>query len=260
MRKVTGRVGVGIALAMLGGFLAGGPTLAYAEGTRITDGPAVEVPLRSASDSDWGTVSAVDYVVPAWEMQALDGSVQNRAGFTYGRYSPSGAEIEAPLHLPSGALIQKIELQGCDSSSTNELVYVLFRVDSSGTAQALSTVATTGTTATPGCGFFQLTLGAPHQVDNYLYAYYVAVRGPSSDASYSAVRVYYNLQVSPAPSTARFPNDVPTTHPFFRYVEALAASGITGGCGAGTFCPDSPVTRGQMAVFLAAALGLHFPN
>jgi hypothetical protein len=26
------------------------------------------------------------------------------------------------------------------------------------------------------------------------------------------------------------------------------------------YCPDQPVTRGQMAVFLAKALGLHFPN
>jgi hypothetical protein len=59
--------------------------------------------------------------------------------------------------------------------------------------------------------------------------------------------------------TATFPNDVPTTHPFFRFIEALAASGITAGCDAGSFCPDDPVTRGQMAVFLVAALGLHFP-
>lgn len=70
------------------------------------------------------------------------------------------------------------------------------------------------------------------------------------------MRVRYRLQVSPAPATATFPNDVPTTHPFFRFVEALAASGLTGGCGPGSFCPDQPVTRGQMAVFLAAALGL----
>ncbi|MCP6768680.1 S-layer homology domain-containing protein, partial [Klebsiella pneumoniae] len=26
--------------------------------------------------------------------------------------------------------------------------------------------------------------------------------------------------------------------------------GITGGCGAGNFCPGNPVTRAQMAVFL----------
>ncbi|HEX4439809.1 MAG TPA: S-layer homology domain-containing protein, partial [Thermoanaerobaculia bacterium] len=72
------------------------------------------------------------------------------------------------------------------------------------------------------------------------------------------VRVYYHLQVSPAPGTATF-NDVPTNHPFFQFVEALAASGITAGCGGGNFCPDAPLTRGQMAVFLSKALGLHWP-
>jgi S-layer family protein len=65
------------------------------------------------------------------------------------------------------------------------------------------------------------------------------------------------LPVSPAPATATF-NDVPTTHPFFRYVEALYNSGITGGCSAAPplYCPDNPVTRGQVAVFIAKALGL----
>lgn len=63
--------------------------------------------------------------------------------------------------------------------------------------------------------------------------------------------------VSPPPSTATF-NDVPTSHPFFQFIEALHASGITGGCQAvpPLYCPDNPVTRGQMAVFLAKALGL----
>ncbi len=45
----------------------------------------------------------------------------------------------------------------------------------------------------------------------------------------------------------------------FQYVEALVASGITGGCGSGSYCPDNPVTRRQMAIFLAKALGLHWP-
>ena len=65
------------------------------------------------------------------------------------------------------------------------------------------------------------------------------------------------LPVSPAPATATF-NDVPTSHPFFQFIEALHASGITGGCQAAPplYCPDNPVTRGQMAVFLAKALGL----
>lgn len=72
------------------------------------------------------------------------------------------------------------------------------------------------------------------------------------------VRLLWKPQVSPAPAFATFA-DVPVGHPFHRFVEALVASGITGGCGGGLYCPDQPVTRGQMAVFLSAALGLHWP-
>jgi hypothetical protein len=39
-------------------------------------------------------------------------------------------------------------------------------------------------------------------------------------------------------------------------IEWLAAAGITQGCGGDRFCPDQPVTRGQMAAFLTRALGL----
>ena len=69
----------------------------------------------------------------------------------------------------------------------------------------------------------------------------------------------YRLRVSDPPGSASF-NDVPTSHPFFQYIEALEASGITGGCSASPplYCPDAPLTHGQMAVFLAQALGLHF--
>ena len=69
--------------------------------------------------------------------------------------------------------------------------------------------------------------------------------------------VGYKLQVTPSPAHATF-GDVPTSHPFFQYVQALYSAGITGGCGGGNYCPDNPVTRGQMAVFLAKALGLNY--
>jgi hypothetical protein len=70
-------------------------------------------------------------------------------------------------------------------------------------------------------------------------------------------RVVEAFPVSPAPGVATF-NDVPTNHPFFQFIEALSASGITGGCQGNPplYCPDNPVTRGQVAVFLAKALGL----
>ena len=38
-------------------------------------------------------------------------------------------------------------------------------------------------------------------------------------------------------------------------VNALAASGITAGCSATSFCVDNPITRGQLAVMLERALG-----
>ena len=72
------------------------------------------------------------------------------------------------------------------------------------------------------------------------------------------VRLLFARQVSPAPALATF-GDVPTNHGFFQFIEALADSNITAGCGSGNFCRDTPLTRGQMAVFLAKSLGLHWP-
>ena len=39
-------------------------------------------------------------------------------------------------------------------------------------------------------------------------------------------------------------------------IEAIAAAGITKGCGNGSYCPESSVTRAQMATFIVRALGL----
>jgi hypothetical protein len=50
--------------------------------------------------------------------------------------------------------------------------------------------------------------------------------------------------------------DVACPSPFADWVERLAAEQITGGCGAGIYCPSTSVTRGQMAVFLTKT----FPN
>ena len=50
--------------------------------------------------------------------------------------------------------------------------------------------------------------------------------------------------------------DVSATHQFATEITWLADSGITTGCSTGGFCPNDPVTRDQMASFLARALGL----
>jgi hypothetical protein len=56
----------------------------------------------------------------------------------------------------------------------------------------------------------------------------------------------------PPPCSGVFP-DVPCPSTFADWIEELAAEQITGGCGGGNYCPASPVTRQQMAVFLLKA-------
>src|SRR5262245_16231498 len=57
--------------------------------------------------------------------------------------------------------------------------------------------------------------------------------------------------VPPAPG-GRF-RDVPAQHWAAGWIEQLAAEGVTTGCGSQSFCPESPLTRAQMALFLLLA-------
>jgi hypothetical protein len=51
-------------------------------------------------------------------------------------------------------------------------------------------------------------------------------------------------------------SDVSVTYWAAAWIKQLAAEGITGGCGGDDFCPESHVTRAQMAVFLVRAFDL----
>lgn len=52
--------------------------------------------------------------------------------------------------------------------------------------------------------------------------------------------------------------DVSLGHPFAPWIEQLAREGVTGGCATNPsrYCPEDPVTRGQMAVFLVRTFNL----
>ena len=59
---------------------------------------------------------------------------------------------------------------------------------------------------------------------------------------------------TPPPAVEVF-SDVPISNPHAGFIEELARRGITGGCGAGIYCPTYPVTRAQMATFLTKTWG-----
>lgn len=60
----------------------------------------------------------------------------------------------------------------------------------------------------------------------------------------------------PPDATGTVFGDVQTTTYLAKWIEELFHEGITSGCGAGNYCPGSPVSRGEMAAFLKKGFGL----
>lgn len=173
------------------------------------------------------------------------------------RETTAGTALIAAVHLPSGAKIDQFELDACDASSTNVGKVTLFDCPD---ISPCAPVANVSTVVSTGCTFWFSPSGLGVTVSNFTDSYTLRTDWPNDpNLGLRGVKVYYSLQVSPAPLTATF-LDVPTSSSQFRFVEALVAAGITAGCGSGNFCPTQPVTRGQMAVFLSVALGLNWPN
>ena len=69
------------------------------------------------------------------------------------------------------------------------------------------------------------------------------------------LRSKFGSAYMPPPPNGVF-NDVPIGSFADAWIEQLAAEGITAGCGNGNYCPEDPVTRAQMAVFLVRTFGL----
>ena len=166
------------------------------------------------------------------------------------------SSFAAPLKLPAGALVSSLEMNACDTSGGIEPVSgYLVVTDNLGN---VLTTTDTLTTAGTGCENVAENLTSKNIVVN-AFDYYYLRADITTTATYTVglagMILEYKLQVSPAPATATFA-DVPTNFTYFRTIEALAASGVTSGCGGGNFCPSQFVTRGEMSKFLANALGL----
>jgi len=182
---------------------------------------------------------------------------------SFGRFVPfdivDPVSYYAALDIPAGAIIDSI---GINSTTDQDQVLTarILQRDYQANVETLASVTSTVHGWTTDYSD-PLSISVADQLDKelVLQVEQAASSNFSHDEYFAWVEVQWHRTVSPPPATATF-NDVPTTHPFFQFVEALKASGITGGCGVATYCPDSPLTRGQMAVFLAKALGLHWAN
>jgi hypothetical protein len=70
------------------------------------------------------------------------------------------------------------------------------------------------------------------------------------------LRAKYGSAHTPPAATGTVFADIPSNAFAASWIEQLAGEGITGGCGGGNYCPDNPVTRAQMAIFLVRTFNL----
>jgi len=209
--------------------------------------------------------------VSAWEfvhssggyMETLAGNVQ------FSRPSVSTGAWRGPLRLPAGAQIEALRCffySDGDGTrpNTNIAIYDFDLVTKDQDTPLLG-----GVTSPQAIGYHEPE--APispssdslvrYQPTNSTHRYYfILLSHQDVEDGFRGCEVTWHRTVSDAPLSPTFA-DVPAVDPFFQAIEALAAAGVTAGCGDGTnYCPNDPVTRAQLAAFLAKALGLHWAN
>jgi hypothetical protein len=176
----------------------------------------------------------------------------------------------APIELPDGAQITMMCLYADDPDADSLVIAELdaAKMPAGGQSPGLVPVPNSQVTANFDIGFgtvctgplsytFHTTADLDGQgVENLFHFVNVSVAGVDG---LGGVRVFWHRQVSPLPAASSF-DDVPLGTTYSQFIEALKASGVTAGCQADPplYCPDRPITRAEMAVYLSLALGLHW--
>jgi hypothetical protein len=211
----------------------------------------------SFGPSNWSS-----WIVGPSDAGVRGGSVTYDANGRYLKYNAGTgtASFLLPIHLPHGALVQHVYVYFFDNDPGASYSMGFYAGHHDGTdtlIQGMDPAAAFD----GGVGSSTWSLATDHTANNWDNHYYILALFPrtaTTEVGLYKIIVWYRLQVSPAPGSATF-GDVPLGHFFFQEIEAMADSGISGGCGSGNFCPDDPVTRAQMAAFLSRALGLSYP-
>lgn len=227
---------------------------------------------RSASAQSYGLGQQILAIGPS-EFQPLDSGTTYTNNIADGYVYTHGGQFHAPLRLPDGALITQLCYYAYDPDGSGSHVEIdALKQPAGGQPAGIIPIQGSGVTETFNIGYgavctepsFTYVFHTDADLDGMGVAHVVheiyqpgSAGGGGTTTAIGGVRITWQRQVSPAPASPTF-GDVPPSDPFFQYIEALAASGITGGCGGGNYCPGNPLTRGQMAVFLAKALGLHW--
>lgn len=227
----------------------------------------------AASQEIQTTLIPVQAFVPIDDLQQFSAQ-GGQIGYVGPRLA-SPITMWAPLSVPVGVAVEEICVHVIDGSAAAQVavdlyVALTFTGGSIPTPTVLATKSS-GIAANPGgakiClepaigGFafpWLVRTVEPEGTGPTLQYFLRAVVDPGLGLGPAVVK--WTRGVSPAPDTATFA-DVPTNDDYFQQIEAIAASGAMASCDGGpNFCPDAPVSRKQLALVLARALGVYWPN
>lgn len=225
-------------------------------------GFVVNLTAQTASPKSFGTSDyTVTTIAGVGFAPGSNGMIYNVSGSVARAVNAIGGHFYSALDLPAGAVIDFIGFNNFNDGTPNVMAIHLYARDSSGNVSPLFALDNTPHTSWV-TDINPVPLGivwTGSQNNGVTLILDMEIAPSSSTQFFASVEVWWKRSVSPAPATPTF-GDVPASDIGFQYIEALAASGITGGCGGGNYCPDANLTRRQMAIFLAKALGLHWPN
>lgn len=232
----------------------------------VNDSPA------GAPDA-YGVENYTAFVVPPTSFHPYNeglGYIFWAGGYIGAQTTDTWRYFEAPVYLPTGALLSSTVISYYDNDDPGYVSIGFYLQECpAGSACTQTTLVGVQSEATGTPGYSNFNDGGSNGVTwrNYDQA--------GSTINYGMIRVHFSLgtvnlrigpimiwyqrQISPAPASATF-SDVPTDHWAFQFVEALVSAGITQGMPDGTYHPTDPVTRAQMATFLARALGLDYSD
>ena len=203
-------------------------------------------------DGSFGEYTQVTWVGAASFVPRNHTTQYQRVDYGYIYFTGGTPHCEAQFNLPSGAFLQGMRSYYYDNSAANVTVHLWHERPTGYTH--LKTITSSGT---PG---YSNTFGwIDHTITNNDGWYHLRAETGASNNTvmFHGVKLYWKRQIRtglPHPFT-----DIGHLPQLWRdSIAALKASGITSGTTATTYSPDDNLTRGQMAVFLAKALGLYW--
>ncbi len=199
-------------------------TLAVAAAPAV---PVITAPTSVAVASTGNAASVVSHAGSVWNWSLTGGSITGGQGTSQVTFDAGGAGTTMLLSVTETNA-------GCTSPVASFTVQVDF-LDVPPADPFYSyviTVARNGITA--GCG------GGNYCRDNPVTRAQMAVFLLKSEHGSNFI----------PPACAGIFSDVTCPSTFANWIEQLSAEGITAGCAVAQYCPDNPVTRQQMAVFL----------